>query len=531
MEILTIYASVAGGILLSIVVIRAVMYLGPWSIAVKILIAKHITYPYFIGRHALLGPWTRAGSLMHISYAALNLVLILFKSASISVAGNRAGTLSLINAVFLVASCCLSNIADLFGISLRSCRRIHRAVGWMVLSLVSLHIFTKLLSQQTESIDGSARKLFAIIGAGILAALGFFSLPIFRRISYECFLRAHQALAVGSLYSIWRHVSGKNLFPRLYIYVAIGVSACTLCFNLALFLFRNGLFSGNGCPRARITCQVDNIGNEKCEETTKLAPIKICIYLPRPITVMAGQYINLWLPSVSIWSWAQTHPFMVTSWFRGRHGMLEVLVEPHQGLTKTLARRANLMGPDGFSCMALFGGPHGITESVENYESVLLVASGMGLAAVIPYVKLLIHGYNTCTSFVRRIHLIWQVEALCIAISLENILNDLLSDDVLDGGYILEISVFLENESLVKEKLPFGKHGRAFLFEGTPDYPKIIADEVSGERIERLPNIQDDRGKALLLASTRADLRDELRDIVRPYLCQGLMMSELEYQP
>ncbi|KAJ6102608.1 hypothetical protein N7486_005035 [Penicillium sp. IBT 16267x] len=96
---------------------------------------------------------------------------------------------------------------------------------------------------------------------------------------------------------------------------------------------------------------------------------------------------------------------------------------------------------------------------------------------------------------------------------------------------ILEISVFLENGSLVKEKLPFGKHGRAFLFEGTPDYSQIIADEVSGKRIERLPNIQDDRGKALLIASTRADLRDELRDIVKPYLCQGLIMSELEYQP
>ncbi|KAJ5642331.1 hypothetical protein N7490_006331 [Penicillium lividum] len=501
MDILTIYAATAGGILLSIVVIRALIHLGPWSIAVKIFIAEYVTYPYVLGRHALLGPWSRAGVLMNLSYVTLNLVLVFFKSPSLRIAGNRAGTLSLINAVFLVVSCCLSNIADLLGISLRNCRRVHRAAGWMVLGLVTLHAFTKLLSQQSESPDGSVRKLFAIIGAGILGALGLFSLPIFRRISYEFFLRTHQALAVGSFYSIWRHISGETLLPRLYIYVAIGVLACTLCFNLALFLFRNGLFSGNGCPRARITCQIESIENEKTENPTKLTPIKICIYLPRPITVMAGQYINLWLPSVSMWSWAQTHPFMVTSWFRGKHGMLEVLVEPRQGLTKILARRANLMGPGGFSCMALISGPHGITESVENYESVLLVASGMGLAAIIPYVKMLIHGYNTCTSQVRRIHLIWQVESLCIAISLEEMLNDLLSDDVLDGGYILEISVFVENGSLVKEKLPFGKHGRAFLFEGTPDYPQIIADEVSGKRIERLPNIQDDRGEALLIGN------------------------------
>jgi NAD(P)H-flavin reductase len=143
-----------------------------------------------------------------------------------------------------------------------------------------------------------------------------------------------------------------------------------------------------------------------------LTPIRICLYLPRPISVRAGQYINLWLPSVSLWSWAQTHPFIVTSWSLGKYGMLEMLVEPRQGLTKTLARRAKLMGRDGFSCLALYSGPHGLTESVDNYESVLLVASGAGIAAVIPYVKYLIHGYNTCTSHVRRVHLVWQVVSL-----------------------------------------------------------------------------------------------------------------------
>ena len=143
---------------------------------------------------------------------------------------------------------------------------------------------------------------------------------------------------------------------------------------------------------------------------------------------------------------------MVTSWSRGKRYILELVVEPRQGLTKSLAHRAHLMGLDGLQCMAFYSGPHGITESVDNYESVLYVASGPGIAAVIPYVKKLIHGYNTCTSHVRRVHLLWQVESLrefCLrqpkiprtndigaAVSMQELLNDMLTDDVLDDGYV-----------------------------------------------------------------------------------------------
>jgi hypothetical protein len=41
-----------------------------------------------------------------------------------------------------------------------------------------------------------------------------------------------------------------------------------------------------------------------------------------------------------------------------------------------------------------------------------LIASDAGLAAVTPYISMLIHGYNTRTMHIRRIHLIWQVEEL-----------------------------------------------------------------------------------------------------------------------
>jgi hypothetical protein len=64
------------------------------------------------------------------------------------------------------------------------------------------------------------------------------------------------------------------------------------------------------------------------------------------------------------------------------------------------------------SFLAMLTGPHGTSEIVDGYETVLLVASGFGIAATIPYLKRMIHGYNTCTLDVRRLHLVWQIESI-----------------------------------------------------------------------------------------------------------------------
>ena len=53
--------------------------------------------------------------------------------------------------------------------------------------------------------------------------------------------------------------------------------------------------------------------------------------------------------------------------------------------------------------------------------------------------------------------------------------------------------------SVAQDGLPFGKHKRAFLYRGVPDYSNLISLEASGEQIERLPNIHDDRGQMLVM--------------------------------
>ena len=207
-------------------------------------------------------------------------------------------------------------------------------------------------------------------------------------------LRVHQTMAALLVYSLWRHLPSSST-SRLYLYAIIGLCSFTLIIQCGLFLFKNGVFR-TGFSRASIS-QRNNL-------------IEINLKLSRPIKVGPGQYINIWIPSVSFWSFVQTHPFMVASWADDRSGSLDLLVIPRRGFTSELLRHAKINGPGPLLCLAAFSGPHGRTISVKDYESVLMVASGSGIAAQLPYLQQLVHHHNSHKICTRRVHLIWCLE-------------------------------------------------------------------------------------------------------------------------
>ncbi|KAJ5917585.1 hypothetical protein N7466_011139 [Penicillium verhagenii] len=125
---------------------------------------------------------------------------------------------------------------------------------------------------------------------------------------------------------------------------------------------------------------------------------------------------------------------MVTSWSPEKQDVLELFVQSKKGLTETLRHRAAL---DGYASVTAFvGGPYGISKCIDQYECVLAIATDFGIAGVVSYLKKLLYGYNTCTSHVRRVNFVWQVQTLDIAVAAEPLLNSLLSDDILDNGYV-----------------------------------------------------------------------------------------------
>ncbi|EAL91125.1 ferric reductase family protein [Aspergillus fumigatus Af293] len=526
MDALAIYAIVAGGIFAGLFLARTLSTLAKWSTFFSILLTRHLTLPFIVHRHQLLGPWTRASVLLHVSYAAINAFLVVFRAASLTGAGRRAGELALVNLIFPLSAIHLSNVADLLGISWGTCRKVHRATGWMATALLAFHVVVAVQDHGFSFPLSEMQNLFTMIGAASLGAVALLSISWFRRWSYEVFLRSHQIFAILFVYGTWRHLPSAKRPPKLYLLIALALFGTTSFLELVTLLYRNGLFAGRGCPRAIVTFKV----REAKEADPVVTATQVRIVLPRPLTVEAGQYINLWIPSVGLWSWTQTHPFTVTSWSRSTQDTLELLVQPRRGLSADLLRYAPVAAQSSISFLALFTGPHGTSEDVSHYESVLVIASGFGIAAAVPYLKKMIYGYNTCTSQVRRLHLVWQVESIGEVAAAQTLLNNLLKDDIVDEGYILNISIYVGN-GLEQNKLPFGQHKRVCLYRSIPDYDSIISLEASGDQVERLPNIREERGRTLVMVSTADELRDQLRETVKAYLHRGVNLSELEYQP
>jgi NAD(P)H-flavin reductase len=166
-----------------------------------------------------------------------------------------------------------------------------------------------------------------------------------------------------------------------------------------------------GCCRAFITTDIkdEQIGAKEDEQDDKEKVVKVRLALSRRLPIKAGQYISLWIRSVSL---VQSHPFVVTSWAEGDQETLELFIEPRRGFTRELLRRMKYDTKINRSRLALFSGPHGISAPVCTYESVIMIATGFGIAAHLPYLKQLIHGYNTCKARTRQVHLVWQLQCI-----------------------------------------------------------------------------------------------------------------------
>src|SRR5438874_12952673 len=90
------------------------------------------------------------------------------------------------------------------------------------------------------------------------------------------------------------------------------------------------------------------------------SPVQMTIFLERPLKIKAGQYINIWMHSLGVRSFMQSHPFVVASWTGKQQKNLELVIEPRRGWTKKLHSRAiTASGQTGGLGRVLFTGPHG----------------------------------------------------------------------------------------------------------------------------------------------------------------------------
>ncbi|KAH8585445.1 hypothetical protein B0O99DRAFT_530852 [Bisporella sp. PMI_857] len=441
-------------------------------------------------------------------------------------AGLQAGTLALVTLIPLLAGAHHAFLADLLGVSLRTIRLVHRSAGIVTCLLCPLHILIAVASKASLPL-GNPQNLSAVIAALSLALLLLLACRIFRKFSYEIFLRVHQALSALLTYAVWRHLPSDRRFPRGYIYISAGLYLATSILQVGSIIFYNGILR---YYRSRATLTHDH------------GAVKVSIQLQKQLEFDAGKYINLWTPSVGFWAFLQSHPFMVISWAPGKQHTIDLLIDPQSGLTRDLLYHAKQN--HAINLLTMFSGPHGTSVAMDEYGSILMVASGFGIAAHLSYLKRLIYGYNARRTRARRIHLVWQIRHKTDAAVAQSLLNDALQDDKLDDGCILSISIYLESNDILT--FPFGK--RATVYPGTAPLSEIFLDEVLGKYIKK-PAVEGAQKDVMALDSEKPmpeekdielgackvsgynDVRDQLRDLTRDYLEEGVELVELDYQP
>ena len=108
----------------------------------------------------------------------------------------------------------------------------------------------------------------------------------------------------------------------MYVYVSTGIFLATSVLQCLVVLYRNFSFR-RGHSRALIS--------------KHRGSVRTTVDVPRSLDIKAGQYVNVWIPSISFWSFLQSHPFIIASW-GNKEGTtsLDLLIEPRKGLTQKL---------------------------------------------------------------------------------------------------------------------------------------------------------------------------------------------------
>ncbi len=96
---------------------------------------------------------------------------------------------------------------------------------------------------------------------------------------------------------------------------------------------------------------------------------------------------------------------MIVWWERTGDGLtISLLVKPRRGFTRKLGGITNRR------LAAFIDGPYGPEHNFGEYGTVLMFATGIGIAGHMSYIKDLVRGYNSCEVRTRRIVLVWQLD-------------------------------------------------------------------------------------------------------------------------
>lgn len=210
---------------------------------------------------------------------------------------------------------------------------------------------------------------------------------------YEFFYKSHYLLALFLIYTTWQHLRTKTFYLRIYLITTVSIFTGTTIFRFICIFFRN-------------------MTRSKFYSTTNLIMInniiRAEITIPQICNIHAGDYVYIWIPGISLLSFFQSHPFMIAWWdhnLTSNTTTITLLLKPQKGFTQHLCRQ--IQSPN---LKTWIEGPYKSIRNIEDYGRVVMFASGIGIAAQVPYIKALLEGAKNYSIHTRNILLIWQLD-------------------------------------------------------------------------------------------------------------------------
>ncbi|CEL11963.1 hypothetical protein ASPCAL15085 [Aspergillus calidoustus] len=253
--------------------------------------------------------------------------------------------------------------------------------------------------------------------------------------------------------------------------------------------------------------------------------VRVRIGLPRPWRIRAGQRIQLSVPGIGLFYLFQLHPFAISWWQNddaGKATFIYLLIGKRSGFTQKLADGAKSNG----KYKAWIDGPYGVpsvgpgmdSENMGDYGRILMVATGIGIAAQLPYIKELLEGYRNKSIRTQEISIIWQLDEEGDWEGAHDWLQELVEGD---GGFLLNVIVYDTLEPISSEKPSrFGEHDLIKVYSGFPSWEEQLLSAKPGEN-----------GRTLVAVSAKFSVRRKIRELVRANIRQNVELFEQEFQP
>ncbi|KAL7786274.1 hypothetical protein V8C37DRAFT_392444 [Trichoderma ceciliae] len=335
----------------------------------RIFFSKYILYPWFL-------PWllrprrgmgiTRLQALILLCFLSCNILLILlpiYPLPAWSLIQKRMALASIVN----LAPLCMGGrapIVDALNISRQSYYFAHACIGAIAAIEAVVHSGISLLQKQDQSATQRILLTSGWIAFGLILGAFFLPVSIIKRLFGRWFLWTHRVIAMGAVAVIFWHVLQT---PSTIARMLVG-SSCGFWLLTTIFRILRVLYSGHSGTIIQRSGDTD--------------ALQLTIRLMHPIKLQPGCYFYIFFPAVCV-KYDVFQSYTAMAFWYPPESACGAVAE----LTFLLSRRGNhatAISRLREGQTILLDGPYGMNYGLQKYETVILAAKGMGIAATLP---------------------------------------------------------------------------------------------------------------------------------------------------